>query len=158
GPEIDPQHKLTIRSIKVFADGALGSRGAALFEPYSDAPDTRGSITTAESDIYNMTRRSLERGFQVATHAIGDAATRQSLNAYQKALNEASGTRSGGAGGVRDARLRVEHAQVLAAADIPRFAELGVIASMQPTHCTSDMAWAEKRIGPERVKGAYAWR
>jgi predicted amidohydrolase YtcJ len=159
GPEIDPQHKLTIRSIKVFADGALGSRGAALFEPYSDAPDTKGSITTSESDIYNLTRRSLERGFQVATHAIGDAANHQVLNAYQKAIKDASQTRSAGAmSGGRDARLRIEHAQVLAASDIPRFAELGVIASMQPTHCTSDMAWAEKRIGPERIKGAYAWR
>jgi len=159
GPEIDPLHKLTIRSIKVFADGALGSRGAALNEPYSDAPETKGNITTSEGDIYNLTRRSLERGFQVATHAIGDAANHQVLDAYQKALKDASESRSGGAiGVVRDARLRIEHAQVLASTDIPRFAELGVIASMQPTHCTSDMAWAEKRIGPERTKGAYAWR
>ncbi|HKA19630.1 MAG TPA: amidohydrolase [Blastocatellia bacterium] len=159
GPEIDPQHEFTVRSIKVFADGALGSRGAALSEPYSDAPETKGNITTSETEIYNLTRRSLERGFQVATHAIGDAANHQVLNAYQKALKEASETRSGGAvSGLKDARLRIEHAQVLAAADVPRFAELGVIASMQPTHCTSDMAWAEKRIGPERIKGAYAWR
>ena len=157
GPEIDPQHMFTVRSIKVFADGALGSRGAALSDPYSDAPETRGNITTSETEIYNLTRRSLERGFQVATHAIGDAANHQVLNAYQKALKEASEARSGRSG-VRDARLRIEHAQVLASVDVPRFAELGVIASMQPTHCTSDMSWAEKRVGPERIKGAYAWR
>lgn len=163
GPEIDPQHRLTIRSVKVFADGALGSRGAALFEPYTDAPDAKGSITTPEADIYNLTRRCLGRGFQVATHAIGDAANHQVLDAYEKALKQASGATPGTSPSVasvggNDARLRIEHAQVLAAADIPRFAELGVIASMQPTHCTSDMAWAEKRIGPARIKGAYAWR
>ena len=159
GPEIDPQHKLTIRSIKVFADGALGSRGAALSDPYADAPETRGNFTTSETEIYNLTRRSLERGFQVATHAIGDAANHQVLNAYQKALKDASENRSGAAvSAVRDARLRIEHAQVLSSVDIPRFAQLGVIALMQPTHCTSDMAWAEKRLGPDRIKGAYAWR
>jgi predicted amidohydrolase YtcJ len=159
GPEIDPQHRLTIRSVKVFADGALGSRGAALFEPYTDAPNTRGMITTPEAALLDLTRRCLARGFQVATHAIGDAANHQVLNAYEKALKQAAGVTSGGATAVgNDSRLRVEHAQLLAAADIPRFAELGVIASMQPTHCTSDMPWAEKRIGADRVKGAYAWR
>ena len=157
GPEIDPQHRLTIRSVKVFADGALGSRGAALFEPYADAPNTRGIVTTPEAALYDLTRRCLARGFQVATHAIGDAANHQVLNAYEKALKQAAGATSGSAG-ANDARLRIEHAQVLAAADIPRFVQLGVIASMQPTHCTSDMPWAEKRIGPERIKGAYAWR
>lgn len=149
GPEIDPQHRLTIRSVKVFADGALGSRGAALSEPYSDKTETRGIITTSEASLLELTRRCLGRGFQVATHAIGDAANHYVLNAYERALRQDS---------QNDARLRIEHAQVLAAADIPRFAELGVIASMQPTHCTSDMAWAEKRVGPSRIKGAYAWR
>ncbi len=160
GPEIDAQHRLTIRSVKVFADGALGSRGAALFEPYTDAPDANGSIATREEDIYALTRRCLERGFQVATHAIGDAANHLVLDAYEKALKQASGAAPGTAAAVgrNDARLRIEHAQVLAAADIPRFVELGVIASMQPTHCTSDMAWAERRVGPVRIKGAYAWR
>ena len=162
GPEVDPQHRLTIRSVKVFADGALGSRSAALFEPYTDAPSARGMSTTSEAGIYDLTRRCLGRGFQVATHAIGDAANHQVLDAYEKALKQASGaasaTSASGSVGANDARLRVEHAQVLAAADIPRFAGLGVIASMQPTHCTSDMAWAEKRIGPSRIKGAYAWR
>jgi predicted amidohydrolase YtcJ len=162
-PEIDPQHRLSIRSVKVFADGALGSRGAALLQPYSDAPDSKGMITTNEASLSDLTRRCLARGFQVATHAIGDAANHQVLNAYERALKEVSGATPGTSAspaGVRgnDARLRIEHAQVLAAADIPRFAELGVIASMQPTHCTSDMAWAEKRIGAARAKGAYAWR
>ena len=149
GPEIDPTHRLTIRSVKVFADGALGSRGAALFEPYTDAPETKGLLTTTEPVLAGMTQRCLGRGFQVATHAIGDAANHHVLNAYEKALKSSPGT--------NDARLRIEHAQVLAAADVPRFAQLGVIASMQPTHCTSDMVWAEKRIGPSRIKGAYAW-
>jgi predicted amidohydrolase YtcJ len=149
GPEIDPHHRLTIRSVKLFADGALGSRGAALLEPYSDEPATRGLFTTSEDAVYDLTRRALAKGFQVATHAIGDAANRQVLDAYERALR---GTQP------KDARLRVEHAQVVAPADLPRFAGLGVIASMQPTHCTSDMAWAEKRIGPTRIQGAYAWR
>jgi predicted amidohydrolase YtcJ len=151
GPEIDAAgQRLTIRSVKLFADGALGSRGAALFEPYADEPKTTGLITTPETEIYALTRRCLQRGFQVATHAIGDRGNRITLDAYERALKEAPTA--------KDARLRVEHAQVLALDDIPRFAQLGVIASMQPTHCTSDMAWAEKRVGPARIKGAYAWR
>jgi predicted amidohydrolase YtcJ len=150
GPEIDPHHRLTIRSFKLFADGALGSRGAALLEPYSDAPQTKGVVTTPAAAIYELTRRSLEKGFQVCTHAIGDAGNRLTLDAYERALKESTRT--------RDPRLRVEHAQVLAPQDIPRFAKLGIIPSMQPTHCTSDMPWAEKRVGPDRIKGAYAWR
>jgi len=150
GPEIDPRHRLTIRAIKLFADGALGSRGAALLVPYTDAPQTKGLMTTPESDVYKLTRRALQSGFQMCTHAIGDAANRAVLDAYEQALREVPEA--------HDPRLRIEHAQVLAPEDIPRFANLGVIASMQPTHCTSDMTWAEKRLGPERVKGAYAWR
>lgn len=150
GPQIDPHHRLTIRAFKLFADGALGSRGAALLEPYSDAPDTKGVITTPEADIHSLTRNSLQKGFQVCTHAIGDAANRSTLDAYEQALQEVPQA--------RDARMRIEHAQVLAPEDIPRFAKLGVIPSMQPTHCTSDMGWAEKRLGPQRIKGAYAWR
>lgn len=150
GPEVDPGHRLTIRSFKLFADGALGSRGAALLEPYSDAPQSKGVITTPEEEIFNLTRESLKKGFQVCTHAIGDAANRMTLDAYARALKKSPAT--------RDSRMRVEHAQVLAPPDIPRFARLRVIPSMQPTHCTSDMAWAEKRVGPQRIKGAYAWR
>jgi predicted amidohydrolase YtcJ len=149
GPEVDPRHRLTVRTVKIFADGALGSRGAALLEAYSDDPATRGLFTTPGDVVYDVTRRSLARGFQVATHAIGDAANRQVLDAYERALREVN---------TRDARLRVEHAQVLAPDDLPRFAKLGVVASMQPSHCTSDMGWAEKRVGPARIRGAYAWR
>src|SRR5215813_102454 len=150
GPEIDPHHHLTIRAFKLFADGALGSRGAALLQPYSDAPDTKGLITTPEDEIYDLARSSLQKGFQVCTHAIGDGANRMVLGSYERALHEVPEA--------RDPRFRVEHAQVLAPEDIPRFAKLGLIPSMQPTHCTSDKAWAEKRLGPERVKGAYALR
>lgn len=151
GPQIDAaHHRLTIRSFKLFADGALGSRGAALFEPYSDQPGTKGVMTLHEFDIYNFTRHALQKGFQVATHAIGDAGNRATLDAYEKAMKETPQA--------KDPRLRVEHAQVMSLDDIPRFAKLHVIASMQPTHCTSDMVWAEKRVGPARIKGAYAWR
>src|SRR5215472_9482176 len=150
GPEIDPQHRLTIRAFKLFADGALGSRGAALLAPYSDAPDSRGVITTTQAEIYDLTRRSLEKGFQMCTHAIGDAANHMTLDAYAQASRETPSA--------RDPRLRIEHAQVLTPEDIPRFSQLGIIPSMQPTHCTSDMGWAEKRVGPLRIQGAYAWR
>jgi predicted amidohydrolase YtcJ len=153
GPEIDPHHQLTIRSFKLFADGALGSRGAALLEPYSDAPQTKGVMTTPESQVYSLTLRALQAGFQVCTHAIGDAANRSVLDAYARAIQDTHDARP-----FFLWRLRIEHAQVLSPEDIPRFAKLGVIASMQPTHATSDMQWAEKRLGPQRVKGAYAWR
>ena len=117
GPEIDANHQLTIRAFKLFADGALGSRGASLLAPYADAPQTNGVITTSDTQIYNLTLRSLLRGFQMCTHAIGDAANRGVLDAYARAMRD-----------VQDARppflwrLRIEHAQVLAPEDIPRFA------------------------------------
>ena len=150
GPEIDREGRLTIRAFKLFADGALGSRGAALLEPYTDAPGTKGVMTTSPEQILALAKSSLQRGFQVCTHAIGDAANRHTLDAYEQAEREVPGA--------RDPRLRIEHAQLLAPDDIPRFARLKVIPSMQPTHCTSDMGWAEKRVGPERISGAYAWR
>jgi predicted amidohydrolase YtcJ len=151
GPEIDRvSHRLNVRCFKLFADGALGSRGAALFEPYSDAPATKGVMTTPGPAIEELTKRALERGFQVATHAIGDAANHITLDAYERALRAVPSA--------RDARLRIEHAQVLAPGDIPRFARLGVIASVQAPHATSDMPWAEQRLGPRRILGAYAWR
>jgi predicted amidohydrolase YtcJ len=149
GPEIDPHHHLTIRAFKLFADGALGSRGAALLEPYSDAPGTKGVITTPAPEVYKLAHSSLEKGFQVCTHAIGDAANRMVLDSYERALREVP---------TKDARFRIEHAQVLAPEDIPRFSKLGIIPSMQPVHCTSDKGWAEQRLGPQRIKGAYAWR
>jgi predicted amidohydrolase YtcJ len=150
GPEIDPNHQLTIRAFKLFADGALGSRGAALLEPYSDSPQSKGKFTTPEPEVYDLTRKSLQRGFQVCTHAIGDAANRMVLDAYAHALSDVPQA--------HDPRLRIEHAQVLSPEDIPRFAKLGITPSMQPVHATSDMGWAEQRLGPQRIKGAYAWR
>jgi predicted amidohydrolase YtcJ len=153
GPEIDPQHRLSVRAFKLFADGALGSRGASLLEPYSDAPQTKGVITTPESDIYDLTLGGLSAGFQVCTHAIGDAANHSVLDAYARALRDVHDARPASL-----FRLRIEHAQVVARRDIPRFAKLGIIVSMQPVHATSDMPWAEQRIGPQRIKGAYAWR
>jgi predicted amidohydrolase YtcJ len=148
GPEIDPW--LTVRSIKVFADGALGSRGAALAQPYSDKPETSGVERVSPEDLMLLTVRALRAGFQVATHAIGDRANRNTLDAYEAALKAVPAT--------GDPRLRIEHAQVVALQDIPRFAQLRIVCSMQPPHCTSDMPWAESRVGPERIKGAYAWR
>jgi predicted amidohydrolase YtcJ len=140
---------LWIRGIKLYADGALGSRGAALLAPYADDPGNRGLLVSSEQHLEQRTEAALRHGFQVSTHAIGDRGNRNALDAYEAALKAVP---------TADARLRVEHAQVLAPADIPRFAELGVIPSMQASHQTSDMRWAEDRLGPERIKGAYAWR
>lgn len=141
--------RLTVRAIKLYADGALGSRGAALIEPYSDDPSNRGLTVTSEKELSATVSEAIAHGFQVCTHAIGDRANNIILNVYEKALKAA---------GPGDRRLRVEHAQVLHPDDIGRFAALGVIPAMQPSHCTSDMYWAEARLGPQRVRGAYAWR
>ena len=140
---------LTIRAIKVVADGALGSRGALLLAPYADEPGTKGLLTVDEAEFRRLLPRAIAQGFQVNTHAIGDGANRFVLDAYERAFGGYDGSRY---------RFRIEHAQVLAASDVPRFKSLGVIPSMQPTHCTSDMYWAEARLGPERVKGAYLWK
>ncbi len=140
---------LSLRAIKLYADGALGSRGAALLAPYSDDPENHGWLVSGPDYLEEMTRKALSAGWQVATHAIGDRANRTVLDAYERAL-------AGVPGG--DYRLRIEHAQVLAPEDIPRFVSLGVIPSMQPTHATSDMPWAGARLGPDRLAGAYAWR
>lgn len=140
---------LTVRSIKLFSDGALGSRGGLLFEPYSDNPSTSGIEITGEDRIFEITKSALGAGFQVCTHSIGDRGNHQVINAYERALKEVPSS---------DHRLRVEHCQILTPADIPRFRELGLIASMQPTHATSDMPWAEDRVGSERIKNSYAWR
>ena len=150
GPVLDPENMLTIRCIKIFVDGALGSRGAAMLEPYSDAPGKQGLIVTPEDEVFRLTSRALKNGLQVAIHAIGDYANRLTLTAFQRALDENPE--------VKDHRIRLEHAQVVALEDIPKFAPLGVVLSMQPPHATSDMPWAETRVGPERIKGAYAWR
>lgn len=150
GPEIDPNHMLDIRAIKVFVDGALGSRGAAMLEDYSDAPNVKGVIVTPEDSLYDITVQSLKSGLQVITHGIGDRANRIILNAYKRAINDVPDA--------KDHRLRLEHAQITAVSDIPKFAPLDIVLSMQPPHATSDMSWAETRVGPERIKGAYAWR
>jgi predicted amidohydrolase YtcJ len=142
---------LTIRAVKLYADGALGSRGAALLEPYSDDPGNSGLLVASPGEILEAARFALAHGFQVATHAIGDRANRIVLDAYEKALAEHPE--------VKDARFRIEHAQILDAADIRRFGRLGILASMQGIHCPSDRPWAPKRLGEARIaEGAYAWR
>jgi len=143
------RHRLTIRAVKLYADGALGSRGAALLEPYADDPGNRGLLLTEPERIREIAVACLRSGFQLCTHAIGDRANRIVLDAYEQALGECP---------VQDPRLRIEHAQILSPRDIPRFGTLGVIPAMQPTHCTSDMDWAGERLGPSRLAGAYAWR
>ena len=149
-PEIGlGDNRLTLRSLKVYADGALGARGAVLLEPYSDQQETTGLVQNDESALYQIVSRAMKAGYQVSTHAIGDGGNRAFLNAVEKAQKELPG---------RDPRHRNEHSQVISPEDIPRFAELGVIASMQPIHCITDMGFAEKRLGPERMKGAYAWK
>ncbi len=143
---------LALRSVKISADGALGSRGAALLEDYHDDPGNRGLLFFDQDELNNMLLKGASLGFQMNVHAIGDAANRQLLNAYQF-INEELGEES-----QKELRHRIEHAQVVALEDIPRFTELNLIASMQPTHATSDMNMAEERVGPERIKGAYAWQ
>ena len=150
GPTIGyGNNRLTARSFKLFADGALGSRGAAFFQPYNDDPGNYGLITFEPEKVYMLIVRALKAGFQVNTHCIGIKGNSLFLDLYQKALKEVP---------TKDHRFRIEHAQVVKPSDFRRYARLGVIASMQPTHCTSDMYWAEDRVGPERVKGAYAWK
>jgi len=144
-------HRLIVRAIKVYADGALGSRGAALLEPYADEPTTTGLLVTSPDEVYAQTLAAAKAGFQVGIHAIGDRANREAMDVFERVEQEVPGA--------RDLRMRIEHAQILDAAEIPRFAKLGVIASMQPTHATSDMPWAATRIGDARVEeGAYVWR
>jgi predicted amidohydrolase YtcJ len=138
-----------VRAIKLYADGALGSRGAALLAPYSDDPGNTGLLVTPPAELERIAELALRTGFQVGVHAIGDRGNRIVLDAYEKALKAVP---------TADHRFRIEHAQVISPADIPRFAKLGVIPSMQTSHQTSDMRWAETRLGPERIKGAYAWR
>ncbi len=145
--------RLTVRTVKAFADGALGSRGAALLAPYTDDPGNTGLLLTTPEALQSLTERALKAGFQVATHAIGDRANRMVLDAYAAALTAAGLDPKN-----NDARLRIEHAQVVAPEDFARFAEMHVIPSMQATHATSDMPWAEARLGPDRIKGAYAWQ
>jgi predicted amidohydrolase YtcJ len=141
--------RLTVRAVKLYADGALGSRGAALLQPYSDQPEQRGLLFMTPAEMEHKMETALRAGYQVNVHAIGDAGNREVLDAFEAAYRVAGG---------RQLRNRIEHAQVVARADIPRFKQLELIASMQPTHATSDKNMAEARLGAERIKGAYAWR
>jgi predicted amidohydrolase YtcJ len=144
-------NRYTINGTKTSVDGALGSRGAWMLEDYSDRPDWRGLVRVTPEDLYTYAKDARQHGFQVAVHAIGDAGNRAALDVFER-INRESPRLS------RDPRWRVEHAQVVALSDIPRFAELHAIPSMQSVHATSDKNMAEERVGPERIKGAYAWR
>lgn len=135
----------TLQGVKLWADGALGSRGAALLADYSDAPGRKGASMLDNDVLERVAKTAKASGWQLAVHAIGDAANHSVLEAFEKA-------------GAKGSRFRVEHAQVVAVDDLKRFAQLGVLASMQPTHATSDMRWVAQRIGDERLKGAYAWQ
>lgn len=152
GPEIDPDHLLTIRSVKLNCDGALGSRGAWLLEPYTDRQDFSGMATLPMDTVLSTSRQGLTAGFQVCSHAIGDRANQEILNRYELAFkeNQAKAT---------DHRFRIEHAQHLHPDDIPRFGKLGVIPAMQAIHMSSDRPWAIERLGEKRIKeGAYMWQ
>jgi predicted amidohydrolase YtcJ len=145
GPEIGPY--LTVRTIKLVADGAMGSRGAAFWQPYTDDPENTGLLILNQATIEKVSREAVAKGFQVATHAIGDRANRVALDAYGVVLGDNN-----------DKRFRIEHAQAVSLPDFEKFRRFGVIASMQTSHATSDMRWAAKRMGPDRLMGAYAWR
>jgi predicted amidohydrolase YtcJ len=148
GAFVDPSQRLIMRAVKLYADGALGSRGAALLADYSDEPGNRGLLFRDDGQMEGDLRRVLSCGLQAAVHAIGDAANRQVLDAFERVLPDFPDN---------PGRHRIEHAQILHPDDIPRFAGLGIIAAMQPTHATSDMYWAEDRLGAGRLAGAYAW-
>lgn len=149
GPLSDPSGRLMMRSVKLYADGALGSRGGALLEDYSDEAGNRGLMFISADEMQSALRKVFSCGLQAGVHAIGDAANRLVLDAFEQVLAEYP---------ENPGRHRIEHAQILDPQDIPRFAELAVIAAMQPTHATSDMHWADERLGAVRLTGAYAWR
>lgn len=151
GPEIDSTGLLTIRSIKLNCDGALGSRGAWLLEPYSDRPDFSGMATLSMDTVLKISREGLKFGFQICSHAIGDRANKEILDRYEIAFKEKPE--------VKDHRFRIEHAQHLSQNDIPRFGQLNVIPAMQAIHLSSDRPWAIDRLGEKRIKeGAYMWQ
>jgi predicted amidohydrolase YtcJ len=153
GPEVDPDNILTVRAVKLNCDGALGSRGAWLLEPYTDRPDFSGMATLSMDTVLATSREALKTGFQVCSHAIGDRANREILDRYETALREFPPAM------IIDHRFRIEHAQHLHPNDIPRFAELGVIPAMQAIHMSSDRPWAIERLGEKRIKeGAYMWQ
>ncbi|OEZ58810.1 amidohydrolase [Duganella sp. HH105] len=138
-----------LAAVKLYSDGALGSRGAALLAPYSDMPSTKGLLFYPSAEMQAKMNKAMKAGYQVNVHAIGDAGNRQILDAYAQLIPKYNNV---------ELRHRIEHAQVVALEDIPRFKALGIVPSMQPTHATSDQNMAEQRVGHERIKGAYAWR
>lgn len=142
-------HYFTVRSVKLYFDGALGSRGAAFFEPYADDSENSGLLRITPEYIYAVAKAGLESGMQICTHCIGIRGNRLCLDAYEKALSQNP---------TADHRFRIEHAQIVRTEDVKKFKDLGVIPAMQPTHCTSDMYFVEDRIGKARAAGAYAWR
>lgn len=150
GPYADASGRVRVRGVKLYMDGALGSRGAALLAPYSDAPSS-GLLVTPMEQLRAIMLRAREKGVQVATHAIGDRGNRLTLDAYRDTFADAPAALSA-------ARWRIEHAQVLSPQDLPRFAQMGVIASMQASHAISDLHFAPARLGPSRLAGAYAWK
>jgi len=149
GPWHSKDHLITVRAVKGYSDGALGSRGASLLEPYADDPGNRGLVGMPKGAILELAQRCADAGMQLCVHAIGDAGNRTVLDAFAAVKVE---------GGLAARRFRIEHAQVIGEGDFARFQQLGVLAAMQPTHLTSDMPWAESRLGPERVLRAYAWK
>ena len=155
GPTIGSfDNRFTLRTIKVVSDGALGSRGAALLAPYSDAPDTSGFLTVKQEELAPMLQAALKLGIQVETHAIGDRANRFTLDEYEKAFKAVPREERK----IAEPRWRIEHAQIVNASDIPRFASLGVIPSMQPSHAIGDLHFAPSRLGIPRLAGAYVWQ
>lgn len=143
------QDMLVLRSVKIYADGALGSRGAAMIKPYSDDPENRGLLFSSEEEMTSQILKVVSAGYQANVHAIGDRANRVVLNAFESVRDSL---------GNQGLRHRIEHAQIVSEKDIPRFKSLDIIASMQPTHATSDLNMAEDRVGPDRIKGGYAWK
>jgi predicted amidohydrolase YtcJ len=154
GPSIHRCGAQNLRSIKLYIDGALGSRGAALLEPYADAPQSTGLIVNQPETLFPVLTQALKQGIQIETHAIGDRGNRITLDLYERAFAAVPAAERA----VAEPRWRIEHAQVINPADIPRFAKLGVIASMQPSHAIGDLFFAPQRLGPKRLAGAYAWK
>ncbi len=155
GPIIEAfGNRFNLRTIKVVSDGALGSRGAALLAPYSDTPDSSGFLRVKEEDLLPMLKEALQKGIQVETHAIGDYANRFILDEYEKALNAVPKSERK----IAEPRWRDEHSQIVNPIDIPRFAKLGIIPSMQASHAIGDLHFAPSRLGMKRLEGAYAWQ
>ena len=148
GPSVNAAGRVRLRGIKLYADGALGSRGAALLAPYADKPGWMGLVVTPHDRMVELMGKARAVNAQVAVHAIGDRGNRLALDAMAEVIG----------GGHTDRRWRIEHAQILSPQDLPRFAAMGVTASMQPSHAIGDLYFAPARLGPERLKGAYAWR